>query len=317
MHSKKFADSFRQLWKESFSDFVFEVKHTYQTGEPFHLSMTFPLARLLFLPCLALVALRMLTCFLSHSLIWHVCKASPPRKTMRLQPPWKAGELSEKACFCMISVSVSHTTVLNCRKLFLCSEKKKLDAYWILQQHPPRNLHPAFCCKKSISDEGGQATWQVTTSVKIMSSTKNPLTQLCLLLAPAALFATILHTYVHKEKIIHKPKTETNSHKRLTLSCSKEELNCRLRGHSHSASFCIKRCSQAFLLHDNFWNQVWTEKSTIFINLLCKKVSLHLQLLSRIYFITYWYLVSVNRYNIVTQSIATLQCIHPPTPHPY
>ena len=50
-------------------------------GEPFHLSVTFPLACLLFLPCLALAALRMLTCFLSHSLIWHVCEASPPNES--------------------------------------------------------------------------------------------------------------------------------------------------------------------------------------------------------------------------------------------
>lgn len=69
MYSMKLADSFRHLWEESFSDFVSGVNNTYQTWKPFHLSVTFPLARLLFLPCLVLVALRILSCFLSHSLI--------------------------------------------------------------------------------------------------------------------------------------------------------------------------------------------------------------------------------------------------------
>lgn len=80
----KSAASFWREYKESLWDFVFEVKNTYQPGELFHLSVTFPLACLLFLPCLVLVVVRMLTCFLSHSLIWHDCKASLAMKVMPL-----------------------------------------------------------------------------------------------------------------------------------------------------------------------------------------------------------------------------------------
>lgn len=57
--------------------------------------MTFPLTGL-FLPCLVLVALRMLTCFLSHSLISHVCGASLHLKVMPLRRVQKAGEVSER-----------------------------------------------------------------------------------------------------------------------------------------------------------------------------------------------------------------------------
>ncbi len=46
----------------------------------------------------------------------------------------------------------------------------------------------------------------------------------------------------------------------------------------------------------------------IFIILLYKKVRLYLQHL-RIYWIKYWYLISMNRYNIVTQNITILRCI--------
>lgn len=100
----------------------------------------------------------------------------------------------------------SHTAGLHCCQLFLRREKKKLDAYWILQQHPPHNLQHAFCCKKSINDEGGQATWQVTTFVKIPGCNENPQTRLLQLLAPIVLLATIPSTCVHKEKLFRNPK---------------------------------------------------------------------------------------------------------------
>lgn len=39
-----------------------------------------------------------------------------------------------------------------------------------LQKHPACGRTHAFCCKKSINDEGGQATWQGAMFVKILRS---------------------------------------------------------------------------------------------------------------------------------------------------
>lgn len=137
-YPNKLADSFWHFYKE--------VKNTFQSGEPFHLSVTFPLARLLFLPCLVLVALRMLTCFLSHSLIWHDCEASPPMKVMPLWLVSTAWELSEKlellrdcgeSLFLHVIYFKSHAALLHCRQLFLRRKKKTGMRVWMLQKHPP------------------------------------------------------------------------------------------------------------------------------------------------------------------------------------
>ncbi len=79
--------------------------------------------------------------------------------------------------------------------------------------------------------------------------------------------------------------------------------------HIFHLSLIIFSCIYYYLTSEHLAPSSGLKNQLNFIDLLYKKLSLYLWDSLRIYLIKCWYLVSLNRYNIVTQTIVILQCI--------